>query len=191
MIKTLSPLLISKPKPLPKGLIYNPPHTDFYHLISLKSKKIVGEMLAFPKENDRFLYTDKKPDDLVFQIQSLKIIPEEQHNGWGKFLMDFAKRESFKQNCEGRLALVAYNYERSPHAFYKKQGLVTKDSKTNHILDEYVENHWIPFHWDAMPMFLPEENIGKFSVKNIATKKENKFKILIKNFLNLFNLDVL
>ena len=95
--------------------------------------------------------------------------------------MNFAKHESVKKNCGKRISLVAYNYEKSPHAFYYKQGFVTLDERTNKILDEYVKNHWIPFRWDAMEMYLPEED-SNITLKTVGFKA--KFLIKIKNFLN-------
>lgn len=185
---TTKSILLTKPiKEMPKGLIYNHKNKDIYKLISLKDKKVVGEMRAYPIKNDKPYYKNEEKKDYIFHISSLDIFEKMRNQGWGEIFINFAKKESFNKNCKGKISLVAYNYEKSPHAFYKKHDFVTLDDKTNKILDEYVKNHWIPFHWDAMEMYLPLEKINKPTVP-ILLKPENKFISAIKSFLELFKL---
>lgn len=185
---TTKSILFTKPiKKMPKGLIYNHKNKDIYKLISLKNKKVVGEMRAYPIKNNKTYYKNEQKNDTIFHISSLEILPKEQRKGWGEIFINFAKKESFNKNCKGKISLIAYNYETSPQAFYRKHGFVTLDDKTNKILDEYVENHWIPFHWDAMKMYLPLDKINKPSVP-ILLKPENKFISIIKFILNLFKI---
>lgn len=185
---TTKSILLTKPiKEMPKGLIYNHKNKDIYKLISLKDKKVVGEMRAYPIKNDKLYYKSEQENDTIFHISSLEIFEKMRNQGWGGLFIDFAKKESFNKNCKGKISLVAYNYEKSPHAFYKKQNFVTLDDETNRILDVYVENHWIPFHWDAMEMYLPLDKINKPTVP-ILLKSENKIISAIKSFLKLFNI---
>ena len=69
--------------------------------------------------------------------------------------MDFAKRESFRRGCEGRTFLVAYEYERPPQLFYKKQGFEAVDDFNEKILNEYARVNIKPQYLKAMDMYLP------------------------------------
>lgn len=179
--------LAYKPKPLPKGLIYHSPEENIYNLIETKTGNLVGKMRAFSIKNDKNLYSNCKANDNIFHIQTITIKNKYRYMGWGKYFIKFARNESFSQNCGGRISLVAYNYETSPHAFYKKLGFITRDEKTNQILDEYVKRDWIPFHWDAMEMYLPTERINyrptskpqKHNLFDTFRKKLSKIKSII------------
>jgi hypothetical protein len=185
MIKIPSKCYAKKPTPLPKGVIFSQPYSGLYNLISLKDKRLVGTMSAISIINDGSYYPRKTKNDKIFHIFSLNIKPQNRKKGWGEYFIKFAKNESFKCNCHGRISLVAYNYDVSPHAFYYKQGFVTLDEDTNKTLAEHVKNHWIPFHWDAMEMYLPE-NYNKNTIE-LTTKKENKLLAKICSFLKIFN----
>ena len=93
---------------LPKGLIYNEPKTNFYRLINTKTGKAVGEMLAFPEENSNRKIYDIAGEKKVFRIYSLEIDFSERRKGWGEYFMNFAKQESYKRGCEGRLFLCLF-----------------------------------------------------------------------------------
>ena len=182
-------ILLTKPvKKMPKGLIYNPKGTDYYYLFASKTGKHVGTMRAYPIFNDKSYYADKGVNDSIFYISSLEIEPRHQKKGWGEYFIDFAKKESVKQNCDNRISLVAYNFEESPHAFYFKQGFVTLDESTNKILNEYVKNHWRPYHWVAMEMYLPE-NATKRTYHNDTLEYPKKDSFLVKLLNKLFGLE--
>ena len=172
MIRPISRnVLAHKPKPFPKGLIYNPRNSENYYLMSTKTGKFVGKMIARPIKNDKFCYADKEETDLIFYIHSLEIFPKYREKGWGSYFLDFAKKESFNKNCNGRSELIAYNYEESPQAFYYKNGYFTKDKEINKILEEYVKRGWKSFYWQATLMYLPEK-------EKTITKNPPKNKIL-------------
>ena len=187
MIKPIpQSILLTKPiKDMPKGLIYNYSR-DYYSLIETKTGKIVGEMRAYPIFNDKLYYRDKDVNDAIFYISSLDIFPKYQKKGWGEYFIKFAKNESVNQDCGRRVSLVAYNYDKCPHAFYFKQGFVTLNERTNKILAEYVKNHWIPFHWDAMEMYLPEKKIDFSTLEKVKT--ENIFIHKIKSILKFLRI---
>ena len=180
-------ILLTKPiTKMPKGLIYKSKLGDYYRLIETKTGKYVGSMRAFPIFNDKSYYDNYGINDSVFYISHLEIESKFQQKGWGTYFIDFAKKECINQNCGNRVSLVAYNFENSPHAFYYKQGFVTLDERTNKILAEYVKNHWIPFHWDAMEMYLPEKKIDFSTLENVKT--ENIFIHKIKSILKFLRI---
>ena len=174
-------LLTPRIKALPKGLIYNAPKSDSYKLIDLKKKKVVGEMIAFPEKNSIRRIYDIPEEKNVFRIYSLEINYSAQRKGWGKFFINFAKKESYKTNCEGRLSLVAYNPFASPHLFYKKQGLKAKDKRIDDRLNSSLKKNQL---WNGYPpceMYLPVENNDKI----VNPIKKNSLWNKIKSFFKL------
>lgn len=170
MIKLAKPFLPTKPaSTLPRGLIYHSPNSRFYNLLDVKNNNFVGYMIAFPQNCTKSsLYFNVEPNAEAFRVYKLKIF--EKRKGWGTYLMDFAKRESYKQGCKGRLSLVAYNSQKPPHVFYKKIGLVTKSARQNQILDEYIANGIEPRYLDAMDMFVPIKAYEKKEIPQIPKK---------------------
>ena len=151
-------------KSLPKGLIYKVPKNDIYHLIETKTGNLVGKMYAFPVKNGIKGVYDLSQDSNVFRVYSLKVPYEHCRQGWGSYFMQFAKTESYRRNCEGRLYLVSYNSECSPHIFYKKLGLKAVKKSMDVRLDEYIKKGYSPAWLPAEEMYLPLED--KKSLKN-------------------------
>ena len=171
MIKTIKPsYLTEKTLPLPKGLFYKHNNCD-YTLINVSSGKLVGTMCAEAITFDPNSLYKKKENEKIFHIYTLNILPNEQNKHWGEYFMNFAKKESFKQKCDGRLSLIAYNEKTSPHVFYWKQGLKSKDNNINRILKKCAEENSIPFFFNATAMYLPikkeKKSIKTFHLKNI------------------------
>lgn len=158
-------ILTTKPIKMPKGLIYNHPKSTVYHLIETETWKEIGKIDAFnmQSKNIKIYDTDKRKE--LFYIASLFITPEKRNLGWGKYFMDFIKRESHKQGCEGRTFLIAHNQKKSPHIFYKKQEFITVDEEVNRELDEHIKNGTIPNQYEAMYMYLPPELFDKYKVE--------------------------
>ena len=180
MIQSISKsILIPKPKSFPRGLIYNVPKSNFYRLIDSKKGIIVGEMLAYPESNSVKNIYDAAPEKNVFRIYSLEINFSQQRMGWGKYFIDFAKKESYKQGCEGRLYLVAYNPYASPHVFYKKQGLVARDKRIDHSLNACIKGKEYCSGYPACEMYLPLDKVSK---NQKAVKKKNLWDV-IKTFV--------
>lgn len=187
MIKFAGPLLSPRPAlKLPRGLIYNAPDSHFYNLLDVKNNRFVGYMIAFPRDCTKSsLYFNVEPNAKAFRVYKLKIF--EKRKGWGTYLMNFAKRETFKKGCKGRLAVVAYNSQKPPHVFYKKIGLVTKSARQNQILDEYIAKGIEPRYFDAMDMFVP---IKAYEKKDLPTtpKKLNFFEKTLQFIDKLFEM---
>ena len=176
MLEPIKPrLLTRKPYPLPKGLVYKYMRND-YSLAETATGKLIGTMNAGATTFDpNYLYKKKEPEDKIFHIYSIKIKKGEQYKGWGKYFMDFAKSECYKEGCEGRMSLVAYNRDCSPHIFYWKQGFRSNDNKTNHIIEHCLKKHQEPFFLEATAMYLPIDESPK---KTKISKMLNKFRVL-------------
>ena len=156
MIKPIQKsILMSKPHPLPKGLIYYSKENGEYRLIDMTAKKFVGKMFAADIDTEYDDFYKLNPGQKIFHIFTLEIDELHKNKGWGSYLVDFAKKESYKRNCEGRLSLISYNYDNPPHAFYKKQGLVTTDEKVNKELDDCIKYGVRSCTREALSMYLP------------------------------------
>ena len=174
MIKSI---LTTKPIKMPKGLIYKHPNKDVYRLIETKTGKVIGKMSAFITKSDALEMDFYKigPDKDIFYINSLEVSPWKRNQGWGEYFMDFAKRESFRQGCEGRTFLVAYNYERPPQVFYKKQGFVAVDERIDKELDRCVEMGSCPYRCETTDMYLPLDEARKYKVPSLVPKQKRGF----------------
>ena len=175
MIKPINKsIFVKTPRTMPKGLIYNHPKSDKYILIETKTRQIIGDMVALNVKSDEFETNFYKigSDKNIFYINSLDIVYWKRNQGWGKYLIDFAKHESYRQGCEGRTFLVAYNYDRPPHLFYKKQGFNAVDKEVDATLDECLEQGISPHRCGAVEMYLPIEATNK--TKNITTIEPSK-----------------
>lgn len=180
MIKTIKPYYLTKnPSPLPRGVFYKRGKCD-YALADTRTGKLVGTMNAAATTFDpNFLYK-KKEHEKIFHIFSLNILPEEQNKYWGKYFMNFAKKESYKQNCDGRISLVAYHHDVSPHLFYWKQGLRSNDNNVNRVLKKCIKEKKSPYFLDATAMYLPIKKSHKPVVKKPFDKTMHKIKKFLK-----------
>lgn len=170
MNKLQNSILYTTPlKNIPKGLIYKGPKNNAYHLVNTETGEYVGKMYAYTRDCTNSAYYSVEPNGKTFHIYSFEIY--DQLKGWGKYLADFAKKESYKQGCKGRTSLVAFNSEKSPHVFWKKQGFVTKNKKTNELLDHYIKTGVSPCYMPAEDMFLP---IEKYLKKTKHPKRESQ-----------------
>ena len=187
MISALNSALIApRIKPLPKGLIYRVPKSDIYHLIETRTGELVGKMVAFPITNGLKQIYDVPQESKVFRVYSLKIDPLRRNEKWGSYFMQFAKNESNRQECDGRLYLVAYNSEYAPHVFYKKQGLKAVDKRMDQKLNEFIKKNENPIWLPSSEMYLPIEEKEK-EIKCISSLKQNSFIKDLKNFFkNIF-----
>ena len=140
---------------LPKGLIYNVSNKNLYNLVDTKNGVKVGKMFAYVDKDYHLLYK-KFPYLDVFYIDLLEIKKTERNKGWGKYLIDFVKKESYSKKCEGRVTLEAYNPDKPPHLFYKKLGFQTAFKEENQEMDECIKLGKNFRICDILPMFLPE-----------------------------------
>ncbi len=162
---------------LPKGLIYKFAEDDVYRLIETKTGNLIGEMIATPEKYEYQKIYRMLPSEKIFRIHLFEIKGFYRRMKWGCYFFNFAKNESYKQGCEGRLSLNAYNPTSPPQIFYKKQGLVAVDKKVDKSLDLYLKNGYGVIDTSPCEMFLP-----------IDTKKNSKDFIKdLKKFFRLKN----
>ena len=175
-------LLTPKVNRIPRGLIYRVPTEDIYNLVETKTGRFIGKMCAFVVDNKNNIY-DVSVDAKTYRVYSLEIEESEQNKGWGTYFMDFAKRQSYREGCEGRLYLVAYNSISVPQIFYKKQGLLAVDKSVDKKLDNCIKNHICPMWHAACEMYLP---LNKPVEKQKVVEKQS-FWGFIKSFLGIEN----
>lgn len=157
MIRAVRPSYLTKKMDfLPKGLFYQK-NSGHYTLADTHTGEFIGRMKANATTYDPNNLYKKRVNDLIFHIFSFEITPEKQGKYWGTYLMNFAKGECYRQNCDGRMSLVAYNRDASPHLFYWKQGFKSKNKKTNEILKRLTEGDKTPYFLDATAMYLPKK----------------------------------
>ena len=181
MIKPINRFVLAhRPRPVPKGLIYEDAINTCFKLIETKTGNMVGVMTAFPIKSPAFTCYNLNPEEEELHISSLNIYPEHRNMGWGKYLIDFAKNIC-KKNYHGRLSLMAYNSEKPPHLFYKKQGLVALEDANEAILNDYIRQGITPGYLKAMDMYLPINKREKCEpLDNIDLYEENLFMKFLK-----------
>lgn len=109
-------------------------------------------------QKDETLQYSNKPKYNVLYLKGLHIEKDERNKGWGKYFIDFLKNESFNKKCEGRITLVAYDSDKSPYLFCRKQGFESKIDYMNKRMDKFIKNNWKIGYWDALHMYLPINN---------------------------------
>ena len=176
MIRAVQPSYLTKKiNFLPKGLFYQN-NINYYTLADARTGEFIGRMKASATTYDPNNLYKKKNNDLIFHIFSFEITQEKQDKHWGTYLMNFAKGESYRQNCEGRISLVAYNKDSSPHPFYWKQGFKSKNEETNEFLKRLTEGEKTPYFLDATAMYLPEKSKIKSAKQSFWFKTWKQFK---------------
>ena len=127
-----SVLLSKSIRTFPQNLIYvSPKVPDCYKMVNAAGE-FVGTMHARVKfREDSACYKEFLPCN-VFHINSLEI--EKKRQGYGSDFVKFAKQESFKKECGGRVSLVAFNSTKSPHIFWWKQGFRSTKAYEMNIL---------------------------------------------------------
>ena len=91
----------------------------------------------------------------ALHIGAINIFPKYRGKGYGSDFIKFAKRESYKQGCDGKVSLVAYFPGRAPHLFYYKKGFITPDKKLNDYFDNCIKTGQTFSDFSAQDMFLP------------------------------------
>lgn len=143
-----------------------------YNMVDVKNGgKFVGKMIAAPilYQNPSMRFYQIPAPYKSFYIELLKTF--ERGNGYGKEFINFAKIESKKYGCEGRIHLIAsrlYDRLRPPHVFYKKCGFISKSALMNAYLDNCIKlNRPIGFAMsDNLDMFMPlVEHTGNLLIK--------------------------
>lgn len=163
----------------PKGLIYEHRDKSAYSLMDTCSGNFVGEMSIILRACDNLPFYETEPNASTLHVYSLRVY--DQCKGWGTYLIEFAKKQSYKRGCEGRCSLVAHHSGRSPHPFYKKLGFVTMDQGYNDFLDMCVATGRRLYYENAKNMFIP---IPKFAPKPkpLEIPKEKSFWQKVKDY---------
>ncbi len=135
---------------------------NIYKMIDTQKGIDAGQMIARPVRNviNRSVYPDEINFD-AFKIEKLKVT--EPRQGYGKELIKYAKLESKKYNCQGRVFLSAttkYDHKNPSHIFYRKMGFETASSRINKAFDRCISENKKPkwYHTNDMFMYIPIEN---------------------------------
>ena len=148
----------------------------------------VGYLCAFAKKRNESSFYKTELPFTTLHISSLEIFPKYWGKGYGSDFIDFAKKESYKQGCAGKVSLVAFYPGRPPHLFYFKKGFITPNKKVNEAYEKHAKNGGPFYYCNAIDMFLPlktEHLISKNKNSQTSSpKKTIKDKIL--SFMNLF-----
>lgn len=162
-----------RPAPLSNYYAYE---NDGTYKICDRALNRVGDMVAFPeriKEHATY-YPDSKNYASLY-VANLFVAKEHRGKGVGKALMNIAKSESQRRNCNGRVHLIAEHTDLSqppPHIFYRKNGLASQDwvkiDKIDTMIDygtTLTKNQRFP----SIPMYLKLDEIYKNTVKNLES----------------------
>ncbi len=132
-----------KPQKIPDHLIYKA-GKDTYRMFSVQSGKMLGIMKASAFD---FYGAGSGNNSLLYKslyIRLLEVAPFARCKGIGTELIKFAQKLSFRNECNGRIHLVAYNAEnpgKAPHKFYRKLGFSTTSKEENRLIDEAIKNN--------------------------------------------------
>ncbi len=138
-INFIAPL---KPVKIPERIIYG--NGSNFKMADTRTGDYLGRMKAVPMllKTSPF-YKNKKPIMSLY-INDLWIMPFARRKKAGSDFVKFAKYLSRKNNCEGRVYTLAYNYDnpgKAPHKFWRKMGFATSSPEENKILDFVIENN--------------------------------------------------
>uniref|UniRef100_UPI0040269BC1 hypothetical protein n=1 Tax=Candidatus Scatousia sp. TaxID=3085663 RepID=UPI0040269BC1 len=126
---------------IPDRLIYG--NGSAYRLADVTTGTYLGKMnVATMTLTNNPYYKNDKPVKSLY-ISNLWIKPFARLKNAGSDFVKFAKHLSYKNDCNGRIHLVAYNYEHpgvAPHKFWRKMGFETSKPDENKILDFVIEN---------------------------------------------------
>ncbi len=152
------------PKQLPPVLIYNPPGTPTYKMITTFMPRAVGDMAAFPVQQDKqkFLWIDY-------------FIIIQRRFGFGEKFLKFAKNLSKELGCDGKIRLKAqttiYDPINPPHKFYRKEGFGSDNTRMLRKIDRAIEsNKQLDYrNTPAIEMYYPDDKkqglLQKFLMK--------------------------
>lgn len=148
-----------KVKTLPEYLIYHNRKKDSYTLFSTKTGDILGKMQAYPDFifDDRTYYP-KERGYTSFFISNITAYTKRK--GVGTALINLAKRESIRRNCEGKIHLIAKNITKDadnlPILFYRKLNFSSQYRGLMENIDAFLkgEKELSPIANKSIPMFM-------------------------------------
>ena len=176
-----SVLQLKPQKTLPKYLIYFDRKKDNYTLLSSSSGQILGKMNARPEYIfDKHTYYPNLRGYSSLYIGSLK--SEIRRHGIGRTLINFAKLESVRRGCEGRIHLIAKNVTKEqdnpPIVAYRKMGFDSQYRWAIANADRYIKTgiEQSTMSNTSIPMYLPVKNycakFNKYCTKLFSNNKQ-------------------
>ena len=162
----MNTLLFPKLKNIPKLLIYKKDVisnqygiVSQYRMANTQTGEYAGEMYARKVTENMFsqYYPSLTPYD-TFKIEYLAT--EDSNQGYGSAFIKIAKKESFRNGCQGRVTLDAsrvFTPKKPPHIFYRKQGFTSIYTDRIKYIDKCIKEKR-QLHWtmaDNLPMYLP------------------------------------
>lgn len=105
-------------------------------------------------------YPDK---DIYHSFYISRIKAKEMRKGIGTKLINLAKAESRRYDCDGRIHLDAVNESNPPFYFYRKMGFDSQDKQKIEIIDKYrALGEPLPQKYRkwCLAMYLPENKTG-------------------------------
>lgn len=124
--------------------------------------KQLGRMKGYPylvRDCEEY-YPDK---DIYYSFYIAKVKANEFRKGIGKKLIQLAKCESYRYDCNGKIHLDAVNEARPPFYFYRALGFDSQDKLKINIIDQYRKlNQPLPDKYKkwCISMYLPENKTG-------------------------------
>ncbi len=106
-----------------------------YSAFSTSDKRTMGYMKCKPS-------TIIKGDEVVKSLYISDLFSLSSGEGIGTSLLDFARRISGENGCDGNIHLVAsgcYAPDRVPHLFYRKYGMNTGEKKFDNKIDHFIK----------------------------------------------------
>ena len=143
-------------RPNIKTLIYN----NKWRYNIAKDGKYAGYMRAHPDFiEDNNIYYPRIKNYFSFYIKHLFIENEFRNQGLGRILLNIAKKESFRYDCDGKVHVVAGRLcgeEKLPHKFYRKNGFDSQYKTDIKLIDNAIKNNTeVPVKLGSgIPMFL-------------------------------------
>ena len=177
-------------KKLPDKIIYlrgennvmHPPIWE-YVIFSPKDSCSYNGMMKCHKSTLPFL--DTNFDGPVLAIDYL--YTTKRGGGYGKALLNFAKKLSEQTGCSGQIILKSVGRflpMSVPHLFYRKNGFTTLDKKTDKKMDKFIKKNQRASQRDFSDMFMyfPEKK-QKSLIEKFA-EKQKKYLLFFNNILH-------
>lgn len=171
-------------KTLPEKMFYNryfflSEKTNMLDFVLFKpnSKKVAGEI--YLRKSDKNFRPDYSGSSIIVDY----IAAYRYNKGNGTSLMNFAKKYSKDNGCNGYLVLSAdpaFMPNKVPHTFYRKQGFTTLDESTDKKLDNFIKHNKNARHTDFLSMLMyypaPQKNIKRRGLLGIYDNLMNLIK---------------
>ena len=158
-------------KKMPEHLIYFNRKNNNYTMFSTNTGEILGKMSARPEYiyGNKIYYPELAGYSSLY-ITSLKA--EKRKQGIGREFINFARLESIRRGCEGRVHLIADNVTKEPdnlpYVAYRKMGLDSQQKWAITSIDRYIKTG------ETLPLLIKRGLAMFLPVKNYCAKY-NKF----------------